>query len=491
MQTILLLSAVMVVLFILGVVLVVFEPIGEKIPKSTIEIEGQGDSVVLHHLGGDSLSKERMILKINGDIQNNDNIKFINGFWPWKTGENIQLFYPSPDSPRVVEVYYLTGKGENILIDKMRLDPPPKVSATPIPVQTLASLVPTVAPTQIPVVINDANPFQPPAADFTADPKLGDPPLTVTFTDLTYGKVDSYLWSFGDGSTSTLQNPVHTYYVPGSYSVSLLVSNSYGSNRKSSEDFIVIGSPPMAKFLAEPITGQVPLTVQFTDLSTGSPTSWEWLFGDGSTSSDQNPVHTFQQSGSFNVTLKVTNNYGTAKYTPDLGITVNPPTIHDIYLTTSQQGNLEPDGYIRFNITDPVSSLKIAGKNYDLKPGDMVQLILGKGSTDGSITSNKNQLVAFNFADVIFVLNGEFMAEGPVNTINVGGYNSFSSTLNLTLPNGDKYDRLYIDQEQIKYVKTPQIRFISIGPDSMGRFMLQKSSASLDYQGGASGFTIS
>jgi PKD repeat protein len=179
------------------------------------------------------------------------------------------------------------------------------VSATPLPVEMVLPVTPTPLPTNIPVSLKDANPFQPPVSDFTAEPRVGDPPLTVTFHDLSYGQVSEYLWSFGDGSTSTLQNPVHTYFVPGSYTVSLLVSNAYGSNRRTAADFIVIGSPPVAKFLAEPSGGQAPLTVQFTDLSTGNPKSWEWSFGDGTQSSEKNPVHIFQQAGQYNVTLRV------------------------------------------------------------------------------------------------------------------------------------------------------------------------------------------
>ncbi len=488
MQTIILLSVVMIVLFVLGLSLVLWNPITEKIPKASISIEGEGDSIVMHHVSGDPLPSDRLVLRVNGDVVNNQNLNFMNGAWPWSEGENAQIFYPAPESPRVVEIYYMTDKGESILIDKARIEPPPKVSATPIPVEIVANATPTQAATIIPVQLNDADPYQPPAADFSAEPMVGDPPLTVTFRDMSYGKVNTWLWSFGDGTTSTLQNPVHTYFVPNTYSVSLLVSNPYGSNRKTADNFITIGSPPMANYLAEPMSGQAPLTVQFTDLSTGNPKQYEWSFGDGAQSTEKNPVHIFQNGGDYNVTLTVTNAYGTHKFSSPTGINVTAPTKMDVYMTNSLAGTIEPDGYIRMRITDPVSSIKIAGKFYQFEPGDIIQLIFGGGSSDGTISTDKNQFVSFNFNDITLVKNEEIMARGPVNDVKIGGYDSFSSTLNLTIPAGDVYDKLFIDQEEYKYVKTPKLRFVALGPGSDQKFFYQKSSRAMNFQGGIAEF---
>jgi len=488
MQTIIALSVVMIVLFVLGLSLVLWNPITEKIPKASISIEGEGDSIVMHHVSGDPLPSDRLVVRVNGDVVNNQNLNFMNGAWPWSEGENVQLFYPAPESPRVVEIYYMTDKGESVLIDKARIEPPPKVSATPIPVEIVANATPMPGATIIPVQVRDVDPYQPPAADFSADPLVGDPPLTVSFRDMSYGKIGNWLWSFGDGTTSTLQNPVHTYFVPNTYTVSLLVSNSYGSNRKTAENYVTIGSPPMANYLAEPKSGQSPLTVQFTDLSTGSPKQYEWSFGDGSQSTEKNPVHIFQNGGVYNVTLTVTNAYGTHKFSAPDGINVTAPTKMDVYMTESLAGNLEPDGYIRMRITDPVSSIKIAGKIYQFTPGDIIQLIYGGGSSDGTISSDKNQFVAFDFNDVTLVKNEEILARGPVNSVKIGGFDSFSSTLNLTIPAGDVYDKLFIDQEEYKYVKTPKLGFVGLGPGSDQKFFYQKSSRAMSFQGGITEF---
>lgn len=489
-QTIMVMTIVMIGLFLLGVSLVIWNPIPERMPQATINIEGEGDSIVMQHLNGDSFSSDRLVIKVNGDVQPNQNMNFQGGTWPWSSGERIQFYYPSPDAPRLVEVFYLTDKGESLLIDKSRLEPPPVVSATPLPVEMALPATLAPLPSNIPVNVQGANPFQPPVSDFTADPRVGDPPLTVTFHDLSYGAVNEYLWSFGDGSTSTLQNPVHTYFVPGSYPVSLLVTNSYGSNRRTAGDFIVIGSPPVAKFLAEPETGQAPLTAQFTDLSTGNPKSWEWSFGDGIQSSEKNPVHIFQSAGSYNVTLRVTNAYGTDKYSPEIGINVTAPTLMDVYLTGSINGVLMSDGYVRMRVTDPASSMKVAGKIYSFAPGDTIQLIYGPGSSDGTISTDKNRFTAFDFNDITLVQNGETMARGPVNSFTVGGFDSYSSTLNLSIPKGDMYDILYINSEPYRYVESPRIQFAGIGPDSAGRFFYRKSAQNMNFQGGIAELTI-
>jgi len=98
-------------------------------------------------------------------------------------------------------------------------------------------------------------------------------PLTVQFTDLSAGSPTSWLWDFGDGNTSTAQNPQHTYSSAGTYTVNLTATNEYGSTPATKLDYITVYGPITAQFSATPTGGTAPLTVQFTDLSTGSPTS--------------------------------------------------------------------------------------------------------------------------------------------------------------------------------------------------------------------------
>ena len=147
-----------------------------------------------------------------------------------------------------------------------------------------------------------------PVANFTGTPTSGVAPLTVQFTDLSTGSPTGWNWSFGDGNFSNLQSPSHIYAFPGLFYVTLNVSNSAGSDTLTRIDYINVTStaiPPTANFTGTPTSGVAPLTVQFTDLSTGSPTGWNWSFGDGNFSNLQSPPHIYAFPGLFNVSLNV------------------------------------------------------------------------------------------------------------------------------------------------------------------------------------------
>jgi len=146
----------------------------------------------------------------------------------------------------------------------------------------------------------------PPVAGFSAVPTSGHRPLVVEFTDESTGEITSWSWDFGDGGTSTLQNPSHTYETAGYFTVSLTVSGPGGSDTETKTNYISVTElAPVAGFSASPRSGGTPLEVQFTDESTGTVTSWSWDFGDGGTSTQQNPSHTYNSTGYFTVTLTV------------------------------------------------------------------------------------------------------------------------------------------------------------------------------------------
>jgi PKD repeat protein len=158
---------------------------------------------------------------------------------------------------------------------------------------------------------------------FSASPTSGTAPLVVTFTDESTDSPATWDWDFGDGNTSTLQNPTNTYANDGTYTVSLTEENSIGTNATTMTGYIVVGATiPTAAFTASSLTGSAPLTVQFTDSSTGSPTSWVWDFGDGSTGTAQNPSHEYTTAGTYTVSLTATNAEGSSTNTASQTITV-------------------------------------------------------------------------------------------------------------------------------------------------------------------------
>ncbi|QSZ67617.1 PKD domain-containing protein [Methanofollis aquaemaris] len=146
-----------------------------------------------------------------------------------------------------------------------------------------------------------------PVAAFSADPMTGFAPLTVNFTDESTGHINTWYWEFGDGTTCWNPNPaLHTFKNPGTYQVNLTVWG-YGGSSTTSKQIVVISPTPVANFSATPKSGNAPLTVTFTDRSTGNITAWAWEFGDGSTCGNQNPSpHTYNATGTYQVNLTVT-----------------------------------------------------------------------------------------------------------------------------------------------------------------------------------------
>jgi YVTN family beta-propeller protein len=149
-----------------------------------------------------------------------------------------------------------------------------------------------------------------PIANFVSNVTKGYAPLSVKFTDLSESATLRN-WNFGDGKSSTEKNPVHTYSKAGTYTVNLTVRNDEGTDSKLGTITVFDASalPPVADFISNVTQGYAPLPVKFTDKSKYA-TQWEWYFGDGTTSSKQNPTHTYPVAEKYNVTLTVTNVVG-------------------------------------------------------------------------------------------------------------------------------------------------------------------------------------
>ena len=157
-------------------------------------------------------------------------------------------------------------------------------------------------------------------ADFAASPISGVAPLSVQFTDQSTGTVTLRTWDFNnDGRWDSISsNPVYRFWNPGVYTVRLAVSGPEGSDQIVKDNLITVTvppKPPVARFTQDTKVGNAPLTVRFTDLSTGSPESYLWTFGDGGTSTDPSPVHTYQAPGLYRVTFRVENEGGTSTAT--------------------------------------------------------------------------------------------------------------------------------------------------------------------------------
>lgn len=145
-----------------------------------------------------------------------------------------------------------------------------------------------------------------PMAAFRAEP-LGDG--RYRFVDESTNNPSAWSWDFGDGASSTAQNPEHTYEAPGEYQVCLQVSNAEGAGEACL--LVRVRLAPAAAFNFENVEGG---RYRFTDRSTNRPTSWRWDFGDGNSSTEQDPEHTFAAPGEYTVCLTATNDVGTDEH---------------------------------------------------------------------------------------------------------------------------------------------------------------------------------
>jgi len=185
---------------------------------------------------------------------------------------------------------------------------------------------------------------QPPfVADFISNSTGGIIPLAVLFTDSsvnTTALIDSWYWIFGDqglGNTSSLQNPTHTYTTAGTYSANLTIRNTSYSLVSTKLATINANATIVADFAAAPTSGYATLSVSFVDMSSPSDIfSWYWDFGDGYTSTDRNPTHSYTMPGTYNVSLTATNPDGS-----------NTETKID-YITVSQSEDINPDSTLKF-----------------------------------------------------------------------------------------------------------------------------------------------
>jgi PKD repeat protein len=170
----------------------------------------------------------------------------------------------------------------------------------------------------------EEEPIPAPIADFAYSGAGVPAPATVVFTNISTNAT-SYLWDFGDNATSTEKDPQHIYTQGGVYTVKLTATGEGGSNNVTKTINIQNPVGPTANFTFSGNGVQAPCIVSFTNTSQNANT-YSWDFGDGGTSSQQNPTHTYNDGGNFNVQLTVTGNTGTNSITKSVNVAM-PPTV--------------------------------------------------------------------------------------------------------------------------------------------------------------------
>ncbi|RKZ34302.1 hypothetical protein DRQ33_02460, partial [bacterium] len=226
-------------------------------------------------------------------------------------------------------------------------------------------------------------------ANLYAFPTSGTAPLDVTFKNQSTGLVESATIYFGDGESSSEDSVVHTYEEPGTYDAFLVASNFCITETVSVE--ITVDCPTLtAGISASPVSGMVPLTVNFDDASTGAVVSRNWQFGDGETDTASSTSHTYTERGTYNVSLAVDDACGNSDtaYTTIwvyelLGpqITTTPAILEFGEVTVGACG---PQYLTIGNAGDDtliVDSVKIFDDNYFVSFGEAITIVPGTTDT--------------------------------------------------------------------------------------------------------------
>lgn len=163
--------------------------------------------------------------------------------------------------------------------------------------------------------------LDPPVASFSLEDNVVACNAEIKFTDTSTGDIDSYLWDFGDGTTSTEQNPTHKYNRRERfYAASLTVSNAAATNTTTQQ--IEVLMTVEADFSAAPVRVLFGQSIDFKDTSTGDVDSWLWDFGDGTTSTQQNPSHVYETGGVYTIIFTASNAVGSDTKIKDNYITI-------------------------------------------------------------------------------------------------------------------------------------------------------------------------
>lgn len=289
-----------VVTAIIGLVLFSSPP-PDKNPAVNLRITNESRLIKIYHTGGDPLLKEKIQIYVDGTL------RVFNGFGMdniWSLGEVLDYTVPVSDPmPNKIDIVYSESpwRGTNsALIATLMIGSQTNVQpdVTVFSITASAGSGGTITPSGS-VSVNDGS-----SQTFTIAQNAGYSILDVVVNGTSQGPIPSYTFT------------------------------NVRSDQIISATFQLIGPPaPVANFTGTPTSGMRPLMVAFTDTSTDSPTSWLWTFGDGDTTNNtqQNPLHSYANAGTYTVSLTATNAGGSGSLTRTNYITVNLPPAQTIF----------------------------------------------------------------------------------------------------------------------------------------------------------------
>ncbi|WP_025615215.1 PKD domain-containing protein [Cellulophaga baltica] len=270
---------------------------------------------------------------------------------------------------------------------------------------------PAMSSSEVTITITVTTPAnQAPTAVASSDISSGNVSLEVRFTgdtssDPDTGDILTYSWDFGDGSTATTANPSHTFTTAGTYDVTLTVTDDGTPALSSSEVIITItvnapaNQAPTAVASSDVTSGEASLAVQFTgdtstDPDTGDVLTYAWDFGDGTTATTANPSHTFTTSGTYDVTLTVTDDGTPAMSSSEVTITI----------TVTTPANQAPTAVASSDVTSGEASLAVqftGDTSSDPDTGDTLTYAWDFG--DGTTATTANPSHTFTTVGIYIV----------------------------------------------------------------------------------------
>lgn len=456
-------TVILITIFVAAVALIAVTVFSQappqKIPSVNARFATDNSLITVYHNGGDPIEAGYYRVSVNGNLlPAGAVIKSPSSSGNWQIGETLTVALDGVTPSSYIQLLYLDGARSAILAS----------NGTP---QGGGASGPTQAPT----------------AAFSSGVSSGTVPLPVQFVDLSTNNPTSWSWSFGDGGTSTERNPVHTFTSPGTFTVTLTVQNSYGSS-STSRTIVTTMSVPVVAFTGTPLSGTSPVNVQFTDLSTGNPTSWSWNFGDGNTTNAtvKNPLHTYTISGNFTVTLTATNAGGSNATTREGYISVITPVSGTVLLNAEKGAYLEPGGAFQFRVNGDISTITINGATYSLNDGETVRLVTDN-TAYGTVYSTSTAITTFSVSNISLYRNGAYVNSGSVSSIYVSSYDQPQSTLNLYMPYATAWTDLKVNGVSIIYGTDDRaVRILGVN----GSTNLVTSPTGVYYDGTPSGYQV-
>lgn len=260
--------------------------------------------------------------------------------------------------------------------------------------------------------------FANPRVDFASSSTSGCYPLAVNFSDMSVpgsGTITSWLWDFGDGTTSTLQSPSHVYNDDRNFSVTLQVRNSNGCvSTLTKTSLIQITTGVLAQFTNDnPQTCRAPVTINFQNQSTGTGTvNYNWDFGDGNTSNLINPSHTYSANGTYTIRLIVNNGTCADTIVKENAVTVgsveasftSPSVICQANTVEFTNTSAPAPATVTWYFGDGNTSTDLNGSNSYVSAGNYaVKMVANFGACTDSFTRNitvqAKPTAAFNTSD--------------------------------------------------------------------------------------------